>query len=114
MLQRVATPTGGLAGSTGVLRIRSVDPFQPEVMDVFKLMSDYHGRLSFHGGMSVQHILPFGTEDEVRQATQKLVWAGRHGGYVFAPSHAVPADVPPRNLVVMMEELNAQAVPEIA
>jgi uroporphyrinogen decarboxylase len=84
------------------------NPFQPEVMDVFALLPRYHGRLAFHGGMSVQKILPFGSEDEVRRQTRKLIEAGGAGGYVFSPSHAVPYDVPPRNLVAMVEELKSQ------
>jgi uroporphyrinogen-III decarboxylase len=34
---------------------------------------------------------------------QVVMEAGLEGGYVFAPSHEVPRDVPPENLVAMME-----------
>jgi uroporphyrinogen decarboxylase len=84
------------------------NPFQPEVMDVFALMKQYHGRLAFHGGMSVQNILPFGSVDDVRAETKRLIEAGQHGGYIFSPSHSVPGDVPPENLVAMMELLTSQ------
>jgi uroporphyrinogen decarboxylase len=84
------------------------NPFQPEVMDVFALKKRYHGRLAFHGGMSIQKVLPFGTVEQVREMTQRLIDAGRDGGYVFSPSHAVPPDVPPANLVAMMDVLRSQ------
>jgi len=84
------------------------NPFQPEVMDVFAIKRRYHGRLAFHGGLSIQRTLPFGTAAEVRRETQRLIEAGRAGGYIFSPSHAVPPDVPPENLVAMMETLRAQ------
>ncbi|MHC4983435.1 MAG: uroporphyrinogen decarboxylase family protein [Planctomycetota bacterium] len=84
------------------------NPFQPEVMDVFALKKRYHGRLAFHGGMSVQRLLPFGTQEEVRKMTRRLIEASRDGGYIFAPSHAVSRDVPPENLVAMMEVLRDQ------
>jgi uroporphyrinogen decarboxylase len=84
------------------------NPFQPEVMDTFSLMKQYRGRLAFHGGMSVQKILPFGTVQEVRDMTRRLLDAGANGGYVFSPSHAVPRDVPPENLVAMAEVLKSQ------
>jgi len=84
------------------------NPFQPEVMDVFEAMPAYHGRLAFHGGMSIQKTLPFGSIDDVREMAIRLVAAGANGGYVFSPSHAVPKDVPPENLVVMMDVLKAQ------
>lgn len=84
------------------------NPFQPEVMDVFEYKRKYHGRLSFHGGLSVQKTLPFGTAQEVADLTHRLLEAGQQGGYVLAPSHAMPADVPPENIVAMMEVLKAQ------
>ena len=84
------------------------NPFQPEVMDVFALKRRYQGRLAFHGGMSIQRVLPFGTPDDVRRQTRRLIEMGREGGYIFAPSHAVPPDVPPENLLAMMEELRGQ------
>jgi uroporphyrinogen decarboxylase len=72
-------------------------------------MNHYHGKLAFHGGMSIQKTLPFGSIAEVRELTTRLIEAGANGGYVFAPSHAVPSDVPPENLVAVMEVLNAQS-----
>jgi uroporphyrinogen decarboxylase len=53
-------------------------------------------------------VLPFGAPDQVRLETRRLIEAGRAGGYIFAPSHSVPPDVPPENLVAMMAELRAQ------
>lgn len=85
------------------------NPFQPEVMDTRAMMDRYHGRLAFHGGMSVQKVLPFGSVDEVIAETDRLIEMGRQGGYVFSPSHAVPGDVPPENLVAMVERLKGQA-----
>ena len=40
------------------------NPFQPEVMDVKTLMKQYRGKLAFHGGLSMQQTLPFGTPEE--------------------------------------------------
>jgi len=85
------------------------NPFQPEVMDVFALMRRYHGKLAFHGGMSVQKVLPFGTADEVHEMTNRLIAAGSRGGYIFSPSHSVPRDVPPENLIAMQALLTGQA-----
>jgi len=84
------------------------NPFQPEVMDVFAVQRRYHGRLAFHGGMSIQKVLPFASPSEVREAASALLEAGRGGGYIFSPSHSVPYDVPPENLTAMMEVVRAQ------
>ena len=84
------------------------NPFQPEVMDVFSLLQQYHGRLTFHGGLSTQRTLPFGSVEDVRQATARLLEAGREGGYIFAPAHAVEGDVPLENMLAMIETVQAQ------
>lgn len=84
------------------------NPFQPEVMDVFDLMARYHGRLTFHGGLSTQCTLPYGTPQDVRAETRRLLAAGRNGGYIFAPAHSVEGDVPLENMRAFLEELRAQ------
>ena len=85
------------------------NPFQPEVMDVFALLPQYRGRLAFHGGLSTQRTLPFGTVDEVRAETRRLVELGRAGGYVFAPAHDVEGDVPLENILAAIETVQQQA-----
>jgi uroporphyrinogen decarboxylase len=84
------------------------NPFQPEVMDVFALMEKYHGRLAFHGGLSTQRTLPYGTPDDVRREVRRLIEAGKNGGYIFAPAHAVEGDAPLENMVAMIEEITSQ------
>ncbi len=84
------------------------NPFQPEVMDVFALKRAYAGRLAFHGGLSTQRTLPYGTPRQVREETQRLLECGRQGGYVFAPAHAVEGDVPLQNMLAFIEVLHSQ------
>jgi len=91
------------------LGLNLFNPFQPEAMDVYALKKKYHGQLAFHGGLSTQRVLPFGTPDEVRAETQRLIREiGRGGGYIFAPAHAVPGDVPLENILAFMEVLQSQ------
>jgi uroporphyrinogen decarboxylase len=84
------------------------DPFQPEVMDVYALVRRYRGRLAFHGGMSTQRTLPFGTVDDVRAETRRLIDLGCAGGYIFAPAHAVEGDVPLENMLAFIEVIQSQ------
>jgi uroporphyrinogen decarboxylase len=84
------------------------NPFQPEVMDVDALKTKYRGRLAFCGGLSTQKTLPYGSAEDVRQATRHLLDLGREGGYIFAPAHDVEGDVPLQNMLAFIEVLQAQ------
>jgi len=78
------------------------NPFQPEVMDIGGLMRAYRGKLSFWGGLSIQKTLPFGTVDEVRRESEKLLALGAAGNYIFSPSHAVEGDTPLANMLTFV------------
>jgi len=84
------------------------NPFQPEVMDVDALLVRYRGRLSFYGGLSTQRTLPYGSVEDVRTETRRLLALGSAGGYVFAPAHDVEGDVPLENMLAFIEEVQAQ------
>ena len=84
------------------------NPFQPEVMDVYALMKQYCGRLSFHGGLSTQQTLPYGTVDEVKAETRRLIDTGVQGGYILSPAHAVESDVPLENMLAFIETATRQ------
>jgi uroporphyrinogen decarboxylase len=88
--------------------VNCFNPFQPEVMDVFQLLPKYRGRLAFHGGLSTQRTLPYGSVDQVVSETHKLLNAGRAGGYIFAPAHSVEGDVPLENMLAFIRVVQAQ------
>jgi len=85
------------------------NPFQPEVMDVAALIERYRGRLAFHGGMSTQRTLPYGSVQDVRDETERLLALGREGGYIFAPAHDVEGDVPLENMLAFLDVIQQQA-----
>ena len=86
-----------------------LNPFQPEVMDLYGIKHEYGNRLCFYGGIGTQDVLPHGTVDEVKaDAREKIRILGESGGYILAPAHAVQADVPMENILALIEVMNNQ------
>jgi len=88
--------------------VNCFNPFQPEVMDVTSLVRRYRGRLAFHGGLSTQRTLPYGSRDDVRRETEHMLELGHDGGYIFAPAHDVAGDVPLENMLAFVETVQQQ------
>ncbi|MBN1346815.1 MAG: hypothetical protein JXQ73_29255 [Phycisphaerae bacterium] len=85
------------------------NPFQPEVIDIYETKEKYRGRLAFWGGISTQQLLPYGTPGEVRAEVERILEkVGREGGYIAAPAHDTPGDVPAENIAAMLDVLQSQ------
>jgi len=74
-------------------------------MDTKKLKQNYGHRIAFWGGgCDPQHILPFGTVDQVREETKKRIRdLAPGGGYVFSAVHEIQANTPPENILALFD-----------
>ena len=81
--------------------------FDAKDMNPVLMKEKYGTRLCFHGGISVQSTLPFGTAQEVMEETlERIRILGKNGGYILAPSHAIQAGTPPENLMKLLQAAN--------
>ncbi len=86
------------------LGIDVLDPIQPvgPEMAPERLKAAFGDRLSFHGGIDMQRLLPHGSPAEVRaEARRYCETLGRGGGYILAPAHLFQPDVPPENILAV-------------
>ena len=81
--------------------------FSANGMDPQLLKEKYGDKLTFWGGgVDTQHILPFGTPEEVKSnVLRQCEVFGELGGFVFNPVHNVQANTPVGNIVAMVKAL---------
>ena len=61
-------------------------------------------RLCFHGSISIQKTLPFGTPDDVRREVgERFETLGPDGGFIFCTAHNIQADTPIANIEALFE-----------
>ena len=85
-----------------------LNPVQTSVAgleDTFALKEKFGDRLSFHGAIDVQQMMPNATPAELEAEIARRVYdLGRNGGYILAPCHNIGHDVPPENVVMLFEK----------
>jgi uroporphyrinogen decarboxylase len=74
-------------------------------MDPAQLKQQYGRDMVFWGGgCDAQHILPFGTPEQIREQVRRNMEIFKPGGgYVFNGIHNIQADVPPQNIVALFD-----------
>jgi len=74
-------------------------------MDTAKLKKEFGNDISFWGGgCDSQHILPYGTPDEVREEVKRRINdLAEGGGFIFSAVHNIQDEVPPENVTTMFE-----------
>jgi uroporphyrinogen decarboxylase len=86
------------------LGVDVLDPIQPTgpEMQPEGLKRDFGERLSFHGGLDMQNLLPHASPAHVEaEARRYCEVAGAGGGYILGPAHLFQPDVPPENILAV-------------
>jgi uroporphyrinogen decarboxylase len=75
-------------------------------MSTATLKAKYGKRIIFHGGVDNQHVLPFGTPEDVRAEVRMLkqTLGGDGQGFICSSCHNIQAGTPVENILAMVEE----------
>jgi len=75
-----------------------------KMSDLEGLKKHYGKNIVFCGGIDTHRILPYGTPEDVRQEVLRVMQIlGPGGGYMVASVHTVMNDVPPENVLAMVD-----------
>ncbi|MCK5802431.1 MAG: hypothetical protein KAI66_06345 [Lentisphaeria bacterium] len=83
--------------------LQSIQP-EADGMSLANLKKLFGERLCFHGGVSIQKTMPFGSPEDVRREVATLAKLSKpDGGYIFCTSHNIQADTPTENIVALLD-----------
>ncbi len=88
----------------GVDILNPVQTSAGRMADLPTLKRRYGSRLSFCGAIDTHRVLPSGTPGEVREEVRRVIEImGPGGGYLVSSVHTMMDDVPPENIVAMVD-----------
>jgi len=83
-----------------------LNPLQPDTyrMDFAAIKREFGSSLCFHGGISIQKNLPFGSPKDVKKEVREVFEAlGKDTGYIACTAHNIQADTPVENIIALFE-----------
>ncbi|MGQ9629724.1 MAG: uroporphyrinogen decarboxylase family protein [bacterium] len=83
-----------------------LNPIQPGTtgMDPVELKREFGRYICFHGGVSIQRNLPFGTPEDVRAEVRELMRSlAPGGGFIICTAHNIQPDTPVENVLALFE-----------
>jgi uroporphyrinogen decarboxylase len=88
----------------GVDILNPVQTSAGKMSNLEELKRQFGKNLVFCGAIDTHRILPFGTPDEVRAEVKRIIEIlGKDGGYMLSSVHTLLPDVPPENILAMVD-----------
>ena len=88
----------------GVDILNPIQTSTGSISDLPRLKKQFGENIVFCGGIDSHRILPFGSVAEVREEVRRVMQAlGPGGGYMVGAVHTVMNDVPPENVLAMVD-----------
>jgi uroporphyrinogen decarboxylase len=88
----------------GVDILNPVQTSAGKMSDLGELKRQFGKNMVFCGAIDTHRVLPFGTPEEVRAEVKRVIQTlGQGGGYMLASVHTIMPDVPPENILAMVD-----------
>ncbi|MDO9122181.1 MAG: uroporphyrinogen decarboxylase family protein [Anaerolineaceae bacterium] len=88
----------------GVDVLNPIQTSAGKMSDLEGLKQRYNKRIVFCGAIDTRKVLPYGTPEQVRQEVKRVInILGKDGGYMLATVHTVMNEVPPENILAMVD-----------
>ena len=88
----------------GVDILNPVQTSAGKMSNLEELKRQFGKNLVFCGAIDTHRILPFGTPEEVRAEVKRIIEIlGKDGGYMLSSVHTILPDVPPENILAMVD-----------
>jgi uroporphyrinogen decarboxylase len=85
--------------------IDGLHPIEPGAMDLTDVKNRYGERIFLRGNVDCIHVLPFGSEEDVRKDVRRCIdAAAKGGGFILAESNSMHANVKTENIWTMIDE----------
>ena len=90
----------------GVDILNPIQTSAGRMSDLVELKRRFGDKLCFCGAIDTQRLLPYGTPQEVHNEVRRVVeLLGSGGGYLLASVHTIMDEVPPENILAMVDAL---------
>jgi len=87
------------------LGIDGLHPIEPSVMDLGDVKRRYGDRIFLRGNVDCVHILPYGSEEDVRRDVRRCIdAAAKDGGFILSDSNSLHNNVKTENIEIMVDE----------
>jgi uroporphyrinogen-III decarboxylase len=93
------------------LGIDGLHPIEPGAMDLADVKNRYGARIFLRGNVDNMHVLPYGSEEDVRKDVRRCIdAAAKGGGFILAESNSMHANVKTGNIWTMIDEARRYGV----
>ena len=88
----------------GVGVLNPIQTSAGRMSDLERLKAEYGGAITFCGAIDTHDVLPNGSPDDVAEEVRRVIGIlGKDGGYMLASVHTIMNDVPPENVLAMVD-----------